>query len=211
MSTKTSRARNKPAASPAADASLTHVTLPIDEVLDDPANENIHPPEQIERLRASIRLYGQQDDILIDRRNVCVAGHGVKQAMKLEGKPRISCKYTDLVGADRAGYRIASNVLARLSHLDEAIMRANIIGIREEKGEAFNPDMLGMGEIEFQHAVSSEWNSRSKIDPEMIGDYNQDHETVLIKIPNVKATHKDEIMSRLTSALEGTEYAATAY
>lgn len=120
-----------------------YVLLSIDEVLDDPSNENLHPESQIVLLRASIRLYGQQEPILIDRNNMCIAGHGIKQAMKLEGKTDIECKYSNLKGAHRAGYRIAANQLARLSHFDPELLRDNVLAISQQMKVKFDPAFLG--------------------------------------------------------------------
>lgn len=120
-----------------------YVVLSIDEVTDDPANENLHPDSQIVLLRASIRLYGQQEPILIDRKKMCIAGHGIKQAMKLEGETHIECKYSDLKGAERAGYRIAANQLGRLSHFDPELLRTNVFAISREMKVSFDPALLG--------------------------------------------------------------------
>jgi hypothetical protein len=188
-----------------------YVLLPIDEVLDDPGNENVHPPEQIELLRASIRLFGQQEDVLIDRKHVIVAHHGVKLAMKLEGHTHVRCKYSDLKGADRAAYRICANATARQSYFDQEKLLINVGGIREEKGDEFHPEMLGMGAGQFDALMSgSDWGGKTA-DGESIGDYDPASETFLIKIPNVAARDKDEVLARLARALEGTGYEASAY
>ncbi|HEY9282332.1 MAG TPA: hypothetical protein VIP46_02660 [Pyrinomonadaceae bacterium] len=188
-----------------------YVLLPIDEVLDDPANENVHTEEQIELLRASIRLYGQQEPVIIDRNRVIIAHHGVKLAMKLEGRTHVECRYSDLKGADRAGYRIAANATGRLSFFDDVKLRSNVAGIREEKGDEFHPELLGMGGEQFGALMSgANWGGPTK-DQNSIGDYDPNAETYLIKIPNVTAEHKDDVLARIRAALEGTGYEAAAY
>lgn len=42
-----------------------YIELPIDEVKDDPRNENVHTDEQIVLLRASVRLYDQEEDLAV--------------------------------------------------------------------------------------------------------------------------------------------------
>jgi hypothetical protein len=187
-----------------------YVTLPIDEVLDDPANENVHSPEQMELLRASIRLYGQQEPIIIDRKRVVIAHHGVKLAMRLEGHTHVECRYSELAGADRAGYRIAANATGRQSYFNEELLRANVLGIREEKGDDFHPEMLGFGQEQFAQILNGDWQGATA-DLDRIGDYDPARETYLIKIPDVAAADKEEVLSRINQALEGTEYAAQAY
>lgn len=188
-----------------------YVTLPIDEVLDDPRNENVHTDAQMIMLRASIRLYGQVEDVLIDRKKMCIAGHGIKQAMKDEGHTHISCKYSDLKGAKRSAYRIATNQLARLSHFDHALYEANAREIAEEMGKAFDPSWLALETSEWEHLLHGDkWHGKT-LDESTIGDYDPDQETFLIKIEKVTAADKDDVLARITRALKGTSYEARAY
>jgi hypothetical protein len=187
-----------------------YAELPIRDVLEDPANENVHPDDQIEGIRASIRLYGQQEPVLVDLNKVCVAHHGVLRAMKLEGRETVECRYTDLKGAARAGYRIAANALGRRSHFDDALLAANVRGIRDERGDDFHPEMLGMGVQEFAALLGGGWKGR-QLDAEQIGDYDPAREQFLIKIAGVSAADKDALLARVGAALEGTGYAAQAY
>jgi hypothetical protein len=188
-----------------------YIELPIDKVLDDPNNENDHTDEQLVLLRASIREFGQIEDVLISRNNMLVAGHGIKQAMKLEGKKTISCKYTDLDGAKRSAYRVGANQLARLSHFDPTKLRLTAQEISAEMGEEFDPNFIGFGQSEWELILSGQdWHGKS-IDPATIGDYDPDKETFLIKIENVTAADKEAVLTRLTRALKGTTYEARAY
>lgn len=128
--------------------------LPIDKVADDEDNENFHPNEQKVRLRASIRLYGQVEAILVDRdpmpdgRHKCLNGHGIKGAMLAEGYSHIRCELSDLEGARRAGYRIITNQLARMSHFDPERLAVNVADIIKAAGKSFDPMWLGMSQRE---------------------------------------------------------------
>jgi hypothetical protein len=210
MTTRTSK-KKRSAAGAHTERGQRYIELPIDEVKDDPRNENVHTDEQIVLLRASIRLYGQEEDILIDRNNVCIAGHGIKRAMQLEGCKTISCKYSDLKGAKRAAYRIAANQLARLSHFDPRLLEKNARQISKQMGKEFEPSWLGLEPAEWQAILDGHnWKGRS-VDPTAIGDYDPEQETFLIKIENVLAADKDSVLQRLSRALKGTSYEARAY
>lgn len=188
-----------------------YVVLPIDEVTDDPRNENFHSDGQRILLRASVRLYGQIEDILIDRKKMCIAGHGIKQAMKDEGHTHISCKYSDLKGAKRSAYRVATNQLARLSHFDTALYEANVREISAEMGKDFDPSWLGLETSEWEHLLHGDsWHGKT-IDADTIGDYDAGKETFLIKIEGVGASDKEDVLLRITRALKGTSYEARAY
>lgn len=188
-----------------------YVVLPIDEALDDPNNENDHSDEQIVMLRASIRLFGQVEDVLIDRNHMLVAGHGIKRAMKLEGCKTISCKYTDLSGARRSAYRAGANQLARLSTFDPGKLQLTLQEISTEMGTEFDPSAIGFEEAEWRMILAGQnWHGKT-IDPDAIPDYSPAQETVLIKIEDVRPSHKKRILGLVNSALEGTEYEARAY
>ena len=197
---------------PTRKARASYVELPITEVKDDPNNENVHTDEQLVMLRASIRMYGQEEDILIDRKHVCIAGHGIKQAMLLEGCKTISCKYSDLKGAKRAGYRIAANQLERLSHFDPLLLERNVRAISKEMGNNFDPELLAMTQAEYDSLFHpQEWKSRLAINPDSIGDYDPADEVHTIKINGVKASDKEGVMTRVVRALRGTGYEAQLY
>lgn len=137
-----------PAAKPKKPTLGKVVILPIDEPIDDEKNENVHPPEQHVRLRASIRIYGQQESILIDKNKKIIGGHGIREAMKAEGYTHIRCEYSNLEGAKREGYRIVTNQLARLSHFDPKKLAINIGDIIKSAGAKFNPQWLAMSQAE---------------------------------------------------------------
>lgn len=189
-----------------------YIMLPIEQIKDDPKNENVHTDEQINMLRASIRSFGQPEDVLIDRRNMLISGHGIKRAMLLEGKTEISCKYSNLKGARRDAYRIAANQLARLSYFDPELFETNARAIASEMGKEFDPAFLGLLDAEWQQIASGQqqWQGRT-LDPDSIGDYDPNQETFLIKIESVKAADKVTVLARVGRALKGTEYEARAY
>ena len=61
----------------------------IDEPRDSDANARVHPKDQIEELRGSLREYGQVWPILVREDGEIIAGHGRRQAAKLEGMKQI--------------------------------------------------------------------------------------------------------------------------
>src|SRR4249919_3003794 len=61
----------------------------IEEPRDSAANARVHPKEQIEELRESLRAYGQVWPILVREDGEIIAGHGRREAARLEGMQRI--------------------------------------------------------------------------------------------------------------------------
>ena len=63
---------NAPATTPA----LSVVRLPIDRIRPDPQNPRVHTPKQVQQIATSIRSFGFNVPILLDREGRVVAGHG---------------------------------------------------------------------------------------------------------------------------------------
>ena len=183
--------------------------LPMAEVLDDETNENEHPPGQHELLRASVRLYGQQEPILIDKNKKVIGGHGIKGAMLAEGYTHIRCQYSDLEGAKRNSYRIVTNQLGRLSYFNMDLLPTNIAAIITQAGQeglAVDHEWFGLEPDELAHLRGGdEWRTKS-LDPNDIGDYDAAKETFIIKIEGIIQKDKVRILKKVRTALSGTTY-----
>jgi len=58
------------------------IKIPINELKPYPKNNKQHPPEQVKRIADSIKAYGFNVPILIDKDNNIIAGHGRLEASK---------------------------------------------------------------------------------------------------------------------------------
>jgi len=84
----------------------------LDEIIEYENNPKRHPGEQIDKIARSIKEYGAKVPILIDNKNVIIAGHGRKLAAKklnLQTFPVI--RVTDLTDNQVRAYRILDNEL----------------------------------------------------------------------------------------------------
>lgn len=109
----------------AADSDIINAWIPVDAITPHPRNYNVHPDEQIERLRASARRFGQVRSIVVQAgapgKYMLVAGEGYWTAHKAEGKALIRA---DIIPANWSalqveGYLVADNELMRGSEIDE--------------------------------------------------------------------------------------------
>lgn len=76
-------------------------------------NTKLHPEEQVERIAESIKEFGFNIPVLIDKHNVLIAGHGRLAAahkLGLEVVPAI--RKTDLTSEQIKAFRIADNKVA---------------------------------------------------------------------------------------------------
>lgn len=105
----------------------TRATLrPIATLQPDPANLRRHNERSLAAVMASLSRFGQQKPIVVDRRGVVVAGHGVLEAAKRLGWKQIAAVDSKLAGAERIAYAIADNRSAELSEWDEASLAATL-------------------------------------------------------------------------------------
>ena len=74
----------------------TEMTLiSIDKLIPYINNARTHSPEQITKLRSSLREFGFVNPVLIDRSFNIIAGHGRYEAAKAEGYSEVPCVYVD--------------------------------------------------------------------------------------------------------------------
>ena len=193
-------------------AKSQYVTLPIDAVRVDPRNERYHPPEQIELIKTSIRMYGQRRRVLIDRTNMVVAHHGVLEALRELGETSVKCKYSELTGAKRDAYRVADNQLAALSRLNPERTRRTIAKLQRTDEEKFNAAGLGLTADQLRRIREGNGNgwSGKDIDIDSIPDYDADLETLIVKIEQVAKKDAPRLVKELNDALERLDYKAVA-
>jgi len=94
-------------------------TLPIDRVVPNPRNDNIHPQSQIDLLVESIRGFGQPRAILVRQENrMIISGHGVWEAMKQAGESEVDCFVWDVDQRTADAFLLADNRFHELSRID---------------------------------------------------------------------------------------------
>ena len=109
-------------------------------------NARTHSPEQISKLRASLREFGFINPVIIDRDYGVIAGHGRILAAKEEGIKEVPCVFADhLTEAQKKAYIIADNRMAMDAGWDEELLRVEIEALQ---GMDFDPLLTGFDEKE---------------------------------------------------------------
>lgn len=86
-------------------------------------NARTHSPEQIKKLRSSLREFGFVNPVIIDREYNVIAGHGRLMAAKEEGITEVPCVYVDhLTDAQKKAYILADNRMALDAGWDEELL-----------------------------------------------------------------------------------------
>ena len=76
---------------------LTRALVKTDSIIANLRNNRIHPPEQIDMLKASIERFGQPRPVLARKANrILIAGHDIHQAMLALRRPEITALFWDV-------------------------------------------------------------------------------------------------------------------
>ena len=98
-------------------------------------NPRIHKDTQIQKLKASIQEYGIVLPVLIDANNVIIAGHAVVKACKELEIAEIPCiRASHLTEAQTKAYILADNRLAEDSSWDKAMLKTEMLKLRDDYG-----------------------------------------------------------------------------
>ena len=120
--------------------------VPIEKLIPYINNARTHSPEQIKKLRASLREFGFINPVIIDRDFGVIAGHGRIIAAKEENIKEVPCVFADhLTEAQKKAYIIADNRMAMDAGWDEELLRVEIEALQ---AEAFDLSLTGFDEKE---------------------------------------------------------------
>ncbi len=107
-------------------------------------NSRTHDDEQVNQIAASINEWGFTNPVLIDEKNILIAGHGRILAAKKMGIDLIPCIVLDgLTEAQKKAYVIADNQLALNAGWDVDMLRLDVETLKDLE---FDVQLLGFDE-----------------------------------------------------------------
>ena len=126
--------------------------VPLEKLVPYINNARTHSPEQIKKLRSSLREFGFINPVIIDRDYGVIAGHGRILAAKEENMKDVPCVFADhLNEAQKKAYIIADNRMAMDAGWDEELLR---IEIESLQAESFDIGLTGFDEKEIADLFS---------------------------------------------------------
>jgi ParB-like chromosome segregation protein Spo0J len=128
----------------------------IAELKQDPKNVRKHSERNLEKVRNSLKKFGQQKPIVINSDGIVIAGNGTYAAAKELGWEKINCVETNLNGDEAVAYAIADNRTAELSEWDNIELHSTLEALSDDL-----KDFTGFSDIEIQTLV---------VDPNRIAD-----------------------------------------
>lgn len=118
----------------------------IDRLIPYARNSRTHSPEQINKLRSSLREFGFVNPVIVDRELNIIAGHGRVIAAREENIKEVPCVFADhLTEAQKRAYIIADNCMAMDAGWDEEMLRVEIEALQ---ADAFDIALTGFDEKE---------------------------------------------------------------
>ena len=126
-------------------------SLDIEELKDNERNTRVHSDEQIEQIVASINEFGFTNPILIDEKNVLLAGHGRLLAARKIGLKKVPIiRLENLTEKQKRAYVIADNKLALNSEWNDSLLQMEM---QELHNMDFDLTKLGWSDTEISSFV----------------------------------------------------------
>jgi hypothetical protein len=118
---------------------------PIEKIVPNPKNANVHSEEQLERLSKLVDFQGFRVPLIVSNRTgFLVAGHGRLEMAKRNNIKELPVIYQDFESeAQEYAFLISDNEIARWAELDKKSVYDNLAELSE-----LNIEMLGIEEFE---------------------------------------------------------------
>ena len=143
-------------------------------------NYRHHPAEQLDRIRESLRRNGQRKAVVVQASTMrIVAGHGVAEAMRLEGYTEARCDVWDCSDEQAAAYLVDDNELSRHAVDDDAALAALLLGLQDTQ---YAPVSFNEAEIEALLAEIGEESEKPEI--EFAEELLERHDYIVLKFDN---------------------------
>jgi ParB-like chromosome segregation protein Spo0J len=156
-------------------ASMNVERIAIADLSFDPVNARKHPERNLAAITASLRRFGQQTPIVIDRSNVVRKGNGTLQAAIAMGWDSIDCIRTELTSSDAIAYAIADNRTSELAEWDEDILAAQLQGLLTDdeallEAAGFDEDELAelLDEPNFEPGTEDDQGQLDQLEPKIV-------------------------------------------
>jgi len=126
----------------------------IDKLIPYVNNARTHSPEQINKLRSSLREFGFVNPVIIDKEFNIIAGNGRIMAARAEGIKEVPCVLADyLTEAQKKAYILADNRMAMDAGWDEEMLKVELEAL---EGESFDLSLTGFDEKELSDLFKEE-------------------------------------------------------
>jgi hypothetical protein len=115
----------------------------INELKEYSNNAKLHPDEQIEQIKQSIKDFGMNDPLAIDKNNVIIEGHGRLLACRQLGIEQVPViRLNELTEEQRKAYTLVHNKLTMNSDFDIDVLQDELSNIIDFDMESYGFEFL---------------------------------------------------------------------
>lgn len=173
-------------------AGLRALAVPIETLTLDPANARRHPVKNLESIVGSLKKFGQQKAIVVDRNGIVIAGNGTLIAARQLGWTHIAANRTELEGPEAVAFAIADNRTAELAEWDMAVLEETLKSLKLSN---FDVGDIGFGDADMAALFAPVAWDQIEVDPTI-----QDTASYTEKV--VLTVHKMNIRATLVQAIQ---------
>ena len=139
--------------------------IPIEEIKTYENNAKLHPAEQIEQIKASIKEFGFNDPIAIDENNVIIEGHGRYIACKeLDIKEIPVIRLEGLDEEHKKAYMLVHNKLTMNTDFDIDTLNEELENILNIDMKQFDLELIKFDDVDFDQFFEDAGPKEEKIE-----------------------------------------------
>ena len=102
------------------------VKIAITQLVNDPNNARKHNQKNLKAIKGSLAKFGQQKPIVIDSKNIVIAGNGTLEAARSLGWTHIDAVITELDDLGKMSFALADNKTSELAEWDDDILKEQL-------------------------------------------------------------------------------------
>jgi len=102
----------------------------ISTLINDPNNARKHDAKNIMAIKGSLAKFGQQKPIVVNDKNIVIAGNGTLQAASEMGWTEINIVRSDLDGFDATAYALADNRTSELAEWNSDVLNTTLEALK---------------------------------------------------------------------------------
>lgn len=111
--------------------SLQTFEIKVQDIYHDPNNARKHDSKNLAAIKGSLVKFGQQKPIVIDKKNIVLAGNGTLEAAKELGWEHITVVRSTLEGYEAMAYALADNRSSELAEWDQEQLGSQLVQLQE--------------------------------------------------------------------------------
>lgn len=127
----------------------------IDSLKPDPNNVRLHPDRNMDAIKASLKKFGLQKPLVVDRDGTIVAGNGTLEAAKQLGWKEIQIVRSDLIGAEAMAFAIADNQSSALAEWDWAGLSTQLAEMAQQDDMSELMASTGFSQSEIDNLIGN--------------------------------------------------------